>query len=151
MVRWSASALVSATSPLCPACCISMAWPSNCTAPIGMTPTRCWAPMQPVDNMLEDVLIMKRRNFNTCAPAHYPPDPRFLSLCDEYSLYVIDEADLECHGVVEVEHYDLIAQDPSGKNSLSTAACAWWSAIAATPPSSSGRWATRLAMASTMS
>jgi beta-galactosidase len=66
----------------------------------------------PVDNMLEDVLIMKRHNFNTVRTAHYPPDPRFLSLCDEYGLYVIDEADLECHGVVEVEHYDLIAQDP---------------------------------------
>lgn len=66
----------------------------------------------PVDSMLEDVLVMKRHNINTVRTAHYPPDPRFLSLCDEYGLYVIDEADIETHGVVCVADYDLIARDP---------------------------------------
>lgn len=66
----------------------------------------------PVDSMLEDVLIMKRNNLNCVRTSHYPPDPRFLSLCDQYGLYVVDEADIECHGVVMFESYDYIAEQP---------------------------------------
>ena len=66
----------------------------------------------PLDTMVQDILNMKRHNMNCVRTAHYPPDPRFLSLCDEYGLYVVDEADLESHGVVFIEHYDLIAEDP---------------------------------------
>lgn len=66
----------------------------------------------PQDSMLADVLLMKRHNMNCVRTSHYPPDPWLLSLCDEYGLYVIDEADLECHGVVFVDAYDLIARDP---------------------------------------
>ena len=66
----------------------------------------------PVESMLRDVLNMKRFNMNCVRTSHYPPDPRFLSLCDEYGLYVVDEADLECHGVVFVGPFDLIAGDP---------------------------------------
>ncbi|MHC1785924.1 MAG: glycoside hydrolase family 2 TIM barrel-domain containing protein [Christensenellales bacterium] len=66
----------------------------------------------PVESMLQDVLTMKRHNMNCVRTSHYPPDPRFLALCDEHGLYVIDEADLECHGVVFVKDYDLIAGDP---------------------------------------
>lgn len=50
------------------------------------------------DSMLEDVLLMKQNNINAVRTSHYPPDPYFLELCDEYGLYVIDEADLEAHG-----------------------------------------------------
>lgn len=64
-----------------------------------------------VESMLEDVLIMKRANMNCVRTSHYPPDPRLLDLCDEYGLYVIDEADIECHGVVHIENYELIAKD----------------------------------------
>lgn len=66
----------------------------------------------PVGSMLEDVLVMKRHNMNCVRTSHYPPDPRLLDLCDEYGLYVVDEADLECHGVTQIETYDLIAKDP---------------------------------------
>lgn len=66
----------------------------------------------PVDSMLEDVLAMKRNNMNCVRTSHYPPDPRLLDLCDRYGLYVVDEADVECHGVVFIEHYNLIAEDP---------------------------------------
>lgn len=45
--------------------------------------------------MLKDVLMMKRHNFNAVRTAHYPPDPYFLDLCDEYGLWVIDEGDYE--------------------------------------------------------
>lgn len=48
--------------------------------------------------MLEDVLTMKRFNFNAVRASHYPNDPQFLDLCDEYGLYVIDEANIESHG-----------------------------------------------------
>ena len=66
----------------------------------------------PVNEMLRDILTMKRHNVNTVRTSHYPNDPRFLSLCDEYGLYVVDETDLECHGVVMFESYDYIAKDP---------------------------------------
>ncbi|WP_337589409.1 glycoside hydrolase family 2 TIM barrel-domain containing protein [Paenibacillus contaminans] len=52
----------------------------------------------PLSWMLEDVLLMKRHNINAVRTSHYPNDPRFYDLCDEYGLYVMDEADLECHG-----------------------------------------------------
>jgi beta-galactosidase len=48
--------------------------------------------------MLADVLLMKQHNINAVRTSHYPPHPRFLELCDEYGLYVIDECDLETHG-----------------------------------------------------
>lgn len=52
----------------------------------------------PMEEMREDVLMMKRHNINAVRTSHYPNDPRFYSLCDRYGLYVIDETDLECHG-----------------------------------------------------
>ena len=49
--------------------------------------------------MLEDIRIMKELNINTVRTSHYPNDPRWLSLCDRYGLYVIAEADIESHGM----------------------------------------------------
>ena len=51
------------------------------------------------EEMLADVLLMKRFNFNSVRTSHYPNDPYFYDLCDEYGLYVMDEANLESHGV----------------------------------------------------
>ncbi|MHC4886790.1 MAG: glycoside hydrolase family 2 TIM barrel-domain containing protein, partial [Planctomycetota bacterium] len=51
-----------------------------------------------VESMVTDVTLMKQHNINCVRTAHYPNDPRFYALCDEYGLYVIDEADLETHG-----------------------------------------------------
>lgn len=45
-----------------------------------------------------DVLLMKQHNINAVRTSHYPPDERFLDLCDELGLWVIDECDLETHG-----------------------------------------------------
>ena len=50
------------------------------------------------NDLLRDVELMKEFNVNAVRTSHYPPDPMFLSLCDEYGLYVIDEADIETHG-----------------------------------------------------
>ena len=66
----------------------------------------------PIEHMKHDIFQMKRHNINTVRTSHYPNDPRFLDMCDEYGLYVVDEADLECHGVVEFETYDYIATNP---------------------------------------
>ena len=52
------------------------------------------------ETMLQDVLLMKQHNINSVRTSHYPPDPRFLDLCDAYGLYVVDECDLETHGFI---------------------------------------------------
>lgn len=59
----------------------------------------------PIRHMIKDLNLMKRHNINTIRTSHYPNDPRFLDLCDEYGFYVIDEADLECHGISSAEHW----------------------------------------------
>ncbi|GLX70819.1 beta-galactosidase [Paenibacillus glycanilyticus] len=59
----------------------------------------------PINHMIKDLNLMKRHNINTIRTSHYPNDPRFLDLCDEYGFYVIDEADLECHGISSAEHW----------------------------------------------
>jgi beta-galactosidase/beta-glucuronidase len=66
----------------------------------------------PLSSLVQDITLMKRHNINCVRTSHYPNDPRWLDLCDQYGLYVIDEADLECHGVVCVGSYNLIATDP---------------------------------------
>ena len=66
----------------------------------------------PVNEMEKDVLLMKRYNINTVRTSHYPNDPRFLDLCDRLGLYVVDETDIECHGVTQFESYDFMATDP---------------------------------------
>lgn len=47
----------------------------------------------------QDLGLMKRANINAVRTSHYPDDPLFYELCDEYGLYVMDECDLETHGV----------------------------------------------------
>jgi beta-galactosidase/beta-glucuronidase len=49
------------------------------------------------ETMLKDVLLLKRHNFNAVRLSHYPTDPYFYRLCDEYGLYVMDEANIESH------------------------------------------------------
>jgi len=53
----------------------------------------------PLGDMLEDLLIMKRYNVNAVRTSHYPNDPRLYNMCDRLGLYVVDEADLEGHGM----------------------------------------------------
>ena len=50
------------------------------------------------EDLLRDVTLMKSLNVNAVRTSHYPPDPMFLTLCDLYGLYVVDEADIETHG-----------------------------------------------------
>jgi beta-galactosidase len=50
-----------------------------------------------VEDMRADLVAMKRHNINAVRCSHYPNDPRFLDLCDELGLYVVDEANIESH------------------------------------------------------
>ncbi len=55
-----------------------------------------------LERMKNDLILMKKHNINSVRTSHYPNSPLFYRLCDEYGLYVIDEADIESHGCVEV-------------------------------------------------
>jgi beta-galactosidase len=50
-------------------------------------------------SMLQDILLMKQHNINTVRTCHYPNTPRWYELCDRYGLYLIDEANVESHGM----------------------------------------------------
>ena len=52
-----------------------------------------------VESMAHDIKLMKDFNFNCVRCSHYPNDERFYQLCDEMGLYVIDEANIESHGI----------------------------------------------------
>ena len=58
-------------------------------------------------SMETDVRLMKQFHFNAVRTAHYPNDPAFYDLCDEYGLYVVDEANIESHA-----HLMSICHDP---------------------------------------
>ena len=62
--------------------------------------------------MRRDVLLMKAHNLNAVRTSHYPPHPRFLELCDELGLYVIDECDLETHGFFLLDWRGNPSDDP---------------------------------------
>ncbi|MDR6561964.1 MULTISPECIES: glycoside hydrolase family 2 TIM barrel-domain containing protein [unclassified Arcicella] len=51
------------------------------------------------EDILQDILTIKRFNFNCIRASHYPSDPYLYDLCDEYGIMVIDEANLETHGL----------------------------------------------------
>lgn len=51
------------------------------------------------DLMLKDLMLMKQNNINTIRMCHYPHDPYLYDLCDKYGFYVIDEANIETHGM----------------------------------------------------
>lgn len=62
-------------------------------------------------SMRKDLELMKQFNINTVRTSHYPNDPRFYELCDEYGLYVINEANIESHGMGYGK--ESLAKDPS--------------------------------------
>ncbi|MDR0892408.1 MAG: DUF4981 domain-containing protein [Mediterranea sp.] len=66
----------------------------------------------PEELMRRDFELMKQHNLNTVRLCHYPQDRRFYDLCDEYGIYVYDEANIESHGM----HYDLRKGGTLGNN-----------------------------------
>ncbi|HVL22951.1 MAG TPA: glycoside hydrolase family 2 TIM barrel-domain containing protein [Thermomicrobiales bacterium] len=67
----------------------------------------------PYDAMERDVLLMKQHNVNTVRTSHYPNDSRFYELCNRHGLYVIDETDLETHGLGIVGIWSQLSDDPA--------------------------------------
>ncbi len=66
-----------------------------------------------MDLMLKDIFLMKQFNVNAVRTSHYPNDPRWYALCDQYGLYVIDEGNIESH------HYGV------GRNNRLTTSPEW--------------------------
>lgn len=66
----------------------------------------------PEELMRKDFELMKQNNINSVRLCHYPQDRRFYELCDEYGLYVYDEANIESHGM----YYDLRKGGTLGNN-----------------------------------
>jgi beta-galactosidase/beta-glucuronidase len=66
-----------------------------------------------LESMVRDVTLMKQHNINAVRTSHYPNDPRWLDLCDQYGLYVIDEADLETHGFAFLNNVSRLSGDPA--------------------------------------
>lgn len=64
----------------------------------------------PTATMIRDIELMKNYNINTVRTCHYPDAPEWYKLCDRYGLYVIDEANLETHGMG-----DKLTKDPRWK------------------------------------
>jgi len=65
------------------------------------------------EGMRQDVLLMKRFHFNAVRTAHYPNDPYFYELCDEHGLYVVDEANVESHALMQ-----MLARDPRFEHAI---------------------------------
>jgi len=63
--------------------------------------------------MLTDILLLKQFNFNAVRTSHYPNSPKWLDLCDQYGIYLIDEANIETHGVG-----GMLTNDPEWHNAF---------------------------------
>ena len=78
----------------------------------------------PIEHILEDLYIFKRHNVNAVRTSHYPNDPRFLELCNELGFYVIDETDLEAHGLgvsefnEHNENWNSLSENPEWKQAF---------------------------------
>ena len=98
-----------------------------------------------VDDLRADLVPMKRHNVNAVRTSHYPNDPRFLDLCDELGLYVVDEANIESHAYNELA----LPRPALPRGVARRGAPAWSSGTRTTRASSCGRSATRAATART--
>ncbi|MDF7667194.1 beta-galactosidase [Orbaceae bacterium ESL0727] len=59
--------------------------------------------------MIEDIKLIKQHNFNAVRCSHYPNTPRWYDLCDKYGLYLVDEANIESHGMFPMSR---LSDDP---------------------------------------
>ena len=71
----------------------------------------------PKEYQEKEIQLIKEANFNAIRAAHYPHQSYFYELCDRYGLYVIDEADLECHGIGSTGDKNYLSSDPNWKTS----------------------------------
>ncbi|TRX59050.1 DUF4981 domain-containing protein [Fulvivirga sp. M361] len=68
------------------------------------------------EDMLADIILMKKHNINAVRTSHYPNDPLWYELCDEYGLYVVDEANIESHGMGSWLNHDYSLDKTLGNN-----------------------------------
>lgn len=52
----------------------------------------------PIESMIQDIVLMKQTNINTIRTSHYPNSPKMYAMYDYYGMYIVSEADIECHG-----------------------------------------------------
>lgn len=69
------------------------------------------------ESMIKDIVLMKQHNINAVRTSHYPNDPLWYDLCDEYGLYVIDEANIESHELWQQKGISLAA-NPDWKDAF---------------------------------
>ena len=73
------------------------------------------------ESMITGIKLMKRFNFNAVRTSHYPNNPVWYDLCDKHGIYVIDEANIECHGLANIggkEFRKEPANDPEWLNAF---------------------------------
>ncbi|WP_114196315.1 beta-galactosidase [Edaphovirga cremea] len=68
------------------------------------------------ETMRRDIILMKQHNFNAVRCSHYPNTPLWYRLCDHYGLYVVDEANIETHGMQPMAR---LSDDPRWFNAYS--------------------------------
>lgn len=66
------------------------------------------------ESMITDIILMKQNNFNAVRTCHYPNVPEWYDLCDEFGLYVMDEANIESHELW-ADHKIYLGEDPAWK------------------------------------
>lgn len=71
-----------------------------------------------VDDIREDLLLLKKFNFNAIRTSHYPQHPAFYELCNEMGIYVADEADIETHGCNVAGDQGWLAKHPDWKEAF---------------------------------
>lgn len=68
------------------------------------------------EEMEEDIRLMKRLNINSIRTSHYPNNPYFYDLCDRYGIYLLAEADVECHGNTGLSDVSLFRKPMTARN-----------------------------------
>ena len=66
-----------------------------------------------MESMRKDIFLLKQFNFNAVRTCHYPDDHRWYDLCDEFGIYILDEANFECHA-----NYATLCRDPRWRTVL---------------------------------
>ncbi len=74
------------------------------------------------EDMIADILLMKQHNINAVRTSHYPNDPLWYELCDEYGLYVVDEANIESHAMGSLFNHGYSLEKTLGNNPIWKAA-----------------------------
>ena len=71
------------------------------------------------ETMLQDIKLMKQNNINAVRTSHYPSDEYWYDLCNKYGLYVVDEANIESHGMFyHKDGYELLTNDKNWNNAF---------------------------------